>query len=339
MFYKVNDSIIEGFKRCVSMLLAMVTVIGFLCMPGTLASAQAATSNVTIPSPGGYFGGVDRTDRGCQCTVYYCEGHKSYPENAMKSYVKALKSAGLTGGSVNQDTNGDMLAILEWNGQWAVSVRWYKNDQYVWVNVSDRISVSDSATKPVVTPAVTVTGKTSIMKLIEDTFGKSYTKDSADNGYDALLRFKFSSYPAADMKLFAKHLKALGLKEVEKYVHSDGEICMEYQWNGKKVVKIWYDVKKQKTNNVFTVGVYWDTLKETKVFDEKDVPNRTPVTPGTGGFSNCISCGGSGRCSDCGGSGVKRKWVSGTVRSYVTQNCTSCYSPGKCRNCGGDGKK
>lgn len=306
----------------------------------TTTKSGTTTTNsgkkVTIPSPADYFGDIDKSSKAGSAIVYECEGFSTYPKSKVDSYIKALKKAGLTGGTVEKQSNGDMLAVLNHNNQRAISIRWYKKDKYVWFNISNIVSVAGTSTtqttKPTTTTKTTTT-KPSAEKMMTDIFG-----NSPDVKYDGLITidvlydYKYTSYPAGKMDKYAKQLQDLGLKEVVKYSRADETTCIEYHWNGKMVVKIWYDPD----DDEFSVGFDWDELQKADIFDEKDIPKETePIIPE--GRERCFWCGGDGKCRDCGGSGYKMKWVSGTVREYVKQNCTSCYSPGKCRDCGGTG--
>lgn len=288
------------------------------------------TKAPTVPNPGDYFNGVDETTKTNTSTGFFCTGFSTYPKNKVESYIKELKELGLTGGTVKNDGN-DKVAVMQWNGNDEVWIRWDKAKKRMFINISEPLTVAKAGT----TPTKPTNDKPSIVEMINDIFGKS----SEIKEYDDSTRYFYyvSSYPSSKMTKFAKELKELGIKEVVKYEHSDGGKCIEYHWKDEVLAKVWLYAKKNK-NDEFSIAVYWAVLKESGKFDTSDIPDEpTPPTPtGGSGSSACMNCSG-GACRNCGGKGYTRERLAGKPGQYTTKTCTTCYGTKKCRTCGGSG--
>lgn len=287
-----------------------------------------ADGQIIIPDPQEYFGTFDRTIKGGSRTVYHCNGYSSYPSSKMESFVKALKEVGLTGGEIVRQDNGDMLAQFYLDDSNSISIRWYKKDQYVWFNVSNELSFTTDSSS----------GDPSILDIIEDIFGK-YDKMEEhfdDDSFYTLYSFYVSSYPTGKVNNFVNKLKDLGLQEVMKYDRSDGRKCYEYQWENEVLIKIWNYPQKKK-DDTFMIGVFWDILKNSGIFDSTDVPSDPVPVPPPNGTVECGTCRGRRYCQECGGKGEEKKPLIGQPGVYTTKTCGTCHGLKICPTCEGYG--
>lgn len=290
--------------------------------------------NISVPDPQGYFGTFDYVSKGRDRTVYHCEDHSSYPQSKMDSYVKALKEAGLTGGTIAKQDNGDMLAMFDYDGKNCFSIRWRKKDQYIWFNVSEMITFVDDTRKE----SVNSDGP-SVLALIEDCFGshksESYNKDQ----FTTVLVFRGSTtFPKAQFD------------KLKKYAESNGMKYFLHDFRKSKSMNVYHDVggslitgNYNKNTGEIKIEIKWEYIQKSGFFDQSEVPEdmRTPKTDDDSldVLENCDACGGTGSCRECGGAGESKESIIGQPGRYSTKTCRVCSGLKKCSSCGGTGHK
>lgn len=305
------------------------------------ATAPAATTpvkttgdKVIIPDPQEYFGTFDKVSKGGSRTIYHCNDFSSYPKSKMESYVKALKKAGLSGGDIVKQDNGDMLAMFDYNGKNCISIRWYKKDQYVWFNISEVLSFTDEDAGT--TPTKPASTGPSVIQLIEDCFGAALTEFYDEENYKTVFYYKSpSSFPKAKFDSLKKYVESKGMKY---YLHD---------FRNSKSLSVHHDVggsliggNFDKKTGEFKIEVKWEYIKKSGFFDANEIPEDPrepePVNPPSGS-KLCGTCSGRKSCWDCGGKGEHKKLIPGMIGQYSTKTCTTCYGLKKCPTCKGHG--
>lgn len=248
-------------KRVFSLMLALMLVGSLIFLPDMAVLAQSANRTVTIPSPDDYFGTVKKTNSSGDSNLYYFDGYSTYPKSKMESYIKALKKAGLTGGTV-QDDRGSKVASLKYDGETAMWVRWDKSSKQMMVNINKGVSINNDSNAEKDMPTTPTKAKVKDTSLSIPNPGDYFTGLKAERPLDSKGQisydYSYASYPQTAVDKYVKVLEALGLKAGKQNKFINGDYTRTVRYDSTVCVKFNYDASA----DILTVYLYAEDLKK-----------------------------------------------------------------------------